>query len=92
MSGRRIIGSFLCRLRHFEGFEGYQRFRRSIVCCMHVAQRRGLGDMWVASNRHVLHFTMGTEKMILAKADATLTSELDADDNDVPNELLLNHP
>lgn len=48
--------------------------------------------MWVASNRHVLHFTMGTEKMILAKADATLTSELDADDNDVPNEPALAQP
>ncbi|KAG1771870.1 hypothetical protein EV702DRAFT_633188 [Suillus placidus] len=55
---------------------------------MHVAQRRGLGDMWVASNRHVLHFTiaMDTEKVILAKADATLTLELGADDNDVLNE------
>ncbi|KAG1842771.1 WD40-repeat-containing domain protein [Suillus subalutaceus] len=46
----------------------------SVVCMSHNAG--GLGDMWVASNRHALHFAMDTEKMILEKADATLTLEL----------------
>ncbi|KAG1810958.1 WD40-repeat-containing domain protein [Suillus subaureus] len=60
----------------------------SVVCMSHNAG--GLGDIWVASNRHALRFTMDTEKMILAKADATLMLELGADDDDMVNELSLN--
>ncbi|KAG1735653.1 WD40-repeat-containing domain protein [Suillus occidentalis] len=60
----------------------------SSVVCMEY-NTGVLGDMWVASNRHALHFAMDTEKMVLAKADATLTLELGADD-DVLNELSLN--
>ncbi|KAG2139618.1 WD40-repeat-containing domain protein [Suillus bovinus] len=60
----------------------------SIVCMAHSAG--GLGDIWVASDRHALRFTMDTEKMILAKADATLTLELGAKNDDVLNELSLN--
>ncbi|KAG1883914.1 WD40-repeat-containing domain protein [Suillus subluteus] len=60
----------------------------SVVCMSHNAG--GLGDIWVACNRHALRFTMNTEKMILAKADATLTLELGADDDDMLNELSLN--
>ncbi|KAG1771885.1 hypothetical protein EV702DRAFT_634015 [Suillus placidus] len=60
----------------------------SVVCMSHTAG--GLGDMWVASNRHALRFAMDTEKMILAMADATLTLELGANDDDVLNELSLN--
>ncbi|KAG2038763.1 WD40-repeat-containing domain protein [Suillus americanus] len=60
----------------------------SAVCMSHNAG--GLGDMWVASNRHALRFNMDTEKMILAKADATLTLELGPDDDDMLNELSLN--
>ncbi|KAG1739398.1 WD40-repeat-containing domain protein [Suillus paluster] len=43
----------------------------SVVCMPHNAG--GLGDIWVASDHYALRFTMDTEKMILAKADATLT-------------------
>lgn len=81
----------------------------SVVCMKH--NTGVLGDVWVASNRHVrlnmfseilyvfdrpcshclnlqaLHFAMDTEKMVLAKADATLTLELGADDDDVLNEV-----
>ncbi|KIK44998.1 hypothetical protein CY34DRAFT_22746 [Suillus luteus UH-Slu-Lm8-n1] len=60
----------------------------SVVCMEH--NTGVLGDMWVASNRHALRFAMDTEKMVLAKADATLTLELGADDDDVLNELSLN--
>lgn len=60
----------------------------SVVCMSHSAG--GLGNIWVASNRDALHFTMDTEKMILAKADATLSLELGADNDDVLNELSLN--
>ncbi|KAG2744984.1 WD40 repeat-like protein [Suillus brevipes Sb2] len=60
----------------------------SVVCMEH--NTGVLGDMWVASNRHALHFSMNTEKMVLAKADAILTLELGADDDDVLNELSLN--
>ncbi|KAG2341597.1 hypothetical protein BDR05DRAFT_976905 [Suillus weaverae] len=60
----------------------------SVVCMSHTAG--GLGDMWVASKRHALRFAMDTEKMILAMADATLTLELGANDDDVLNELSLN--
>ncbi|KAG2047960.1 WD40 repeat-like protein [Suillus hirtellus] len=60
----------------------------SVVCMAHSAG--GLGEIWVASNRHALYFTMDTEKMILAKADATLTLELGTENDDVLNELSLN--
>ncbi|KAG2361955.1 WD40-repeat-containing domain protein [Suillus spraguei] len=60
----------------------------SVVCMAHNAG--GLGDVWVASNRHALRFSMDTEKMILAKADATLTLELGVDKDDMLNELSLN--
>ncbi|KAG2086466.1 hypothetical protein BD769DRAFT_1532033 [Suillus cothurnatus] len=65
----------------------------SVVCMLHNAS--DLGDVWVASDRHVrlekpLRFTMDTEKMILGKADAILTLELGADD-DMLNELSPNH-
>ncbi|KAJ8587077.1 hypothetical protein M405DRAFT_742533 [Rhizopogon salebrosus TDB-379] len=60
----------------------------SIVCMPHSTG--GLGDIWIASDRHALRFTMDTEKMILAKDDATLTLELGTDDDDVVNELSRN--
>ncbi|KAG1771706.1 hypothetical protein EDD22DRAFT_976708 [Suillus occidentalis] len=60
----------------------------SVTCMSHYTG--GFGDMWVASNRHALHFAMDTKKMILAKTDATLTLNLCADDDDVLNELSLN--
>ncbi|KAG1729018.1 WD40-repeat-containing domain protein [Suillus lakei] len=60
----------------------------SVVCMSHNAG--GLGDIWVGFNRYALRFTMDTEKVILAKADATLTLELGADNDDVLNELSLN--
>lgn len=62
----------------------------SVVCMAHNAG--GLGDVWVASNRHALRFSMDTEKMILAKADATLTLELGADKDDMLNEPALAQP
>ncbi|KAG1895675.1 WD40-repeat-containing domain protein [Suillus fuscotomentosus] len=62
----------------------------SSVVCMAYYSASGLGDIWVASNRHALRFTVDTEKMILAKADATLTLELGAENDDVLNELSLN--
>lgn len=62
----------------------------SVVCMSHNAG--GLGDIWVASNCHALRFTMDTEKMILAKADATLMLELGADDDDMVNEPALAQP
>ncbi|KIK44880.1 hypothetical protein CY34DRAFT_22799 [Suillus luteus UH-Slu-Lm8-n1] len=60
----------------------------SVACMSHYTG--SFGDVWVSSNRHALHFAMGTEKMILAKTDATLTLKLCADDDDVLNELSLN--
>lgn len=64
----------------------------SSVVCMAYYSAGGLGDIWVASNRHALRFTMDTEKMILAKADATLTLELGAENDDVLNEPALAQP
>lgn len=62
----------------------------SVACMSHYTG--GFGDMWVASNRHALHFAMDTEKMILAKTDATLTLKLCVDDDDVLNEPALAQP
>jgi len=56
----------------------------SVVCMLHNAS--DLGDVWVASDRHALRFTMDTEKMILGKSDAILTLELGANDD------MLNEP
>ncbi|KAG0696916.1 WD40-repeat-containing domain protein [Suillus ampliporus] len=62
----------------------------SSVVCRISHNAGGLGDIWVASDRHALSFTMDTEKMILVQADATLTLELGADNDDVLNELSIN--
>ncbi|KAG2038776.1 hypothetical protein BDR03DRAFT_1009517 [Suillus americanus] len=101
MTGQRIIGSFLCRLRDDGSVRVYNQETlkvvksirglgeaSSVVCMLHNAG--GLGDMWVASNRHALHFAMDTENIIPEKADATLTLELGTDNDDMLNELSIN--
>ncbi|KAH7926623.1 hypothetical protein BV22DRAFT_1032619 [Leucogyrophana mollusca] len=50
-----------------------------------------LGDIWVASGRRAFYFALGTSQLVLKPSDACSVLEIGADDDDVLNELALNH-
>ncbi|EGN95496.1 hypothetical protein SERLA73DRAFT_186531 [Serpula lacrymans var. lacrymans S7.3] len=63
----------------------------SSIICLKEGSNTDLGLLWVASGRRAFSFSMNSSKMILMSSDATSTIELGADDEDVLNELTLNH-
>ncbi|KAH7906370.1 WD40-repeat-containing domain protein [Hygrophoropsis aurantiaca] len=50
-----------------------------------------LGDIWVASGRQAHCFSLDRDQLILSPSDASSVLEIGADDEDVLNELALNH-